>query len=86
MDHKKKKKKSHSPFDVWPPPRKEKLTEGEEREELMKPKNRSYVDLFEELQSDLNAPVFEGEEEEPKEEEQYDQEDKDEKDEKDSNR
>jgi len=56
---KKKKRASIHPFDVWPPPRKK----PEEKPDPLEPKNKSYVDRFAELQSEINAPVFEGEEE-----------------------
>ncbi|HCS79034.1 TPA: hypothetical protein DIV55_04830 [Patescibacteria group bacterium] len=55
-------KKKHSgihPLDVWPPPKKK----IEEKRDPSEPKNKSYVDRFVEMQSEINAPVFEGEEE-----------------------
>lgn len=64
MDKKNKKKSSLHPFNTWPPPRKtdEDEVKDPRREKLLKPRNKSYVDRFEEMEAELNAPVFEGDE------------------------
>lgn len=61
-----------------------KLTKGEKRRLILKPRNKSYVDRFKELEKELVAPVFESEDETIKEaEEREEREEKGEEDEKD---
>ncbi len=68
---KKKSKNNTSPYDVWPPPKKSADTEEEKEKARKKRLNPSYVDRFVELsKEELNAPIFDIDEEKPLEEDE----------------
>ena len=70
----KQKNEPKDPFSIWPPPKKKKV-ENLDEEELVR--NPSYHDRFKDMEAEINAPVFEGEEEEKVREEQEDEQDRD---------